>query len=145
MTLTDVRAWAVREGLLEAGRRGPVSLELQRAHAAAHDLPEPQPVERGAGPKRERPFTGAHCSCGRRWEGLAEAHCPRCHLHFRNVGAFDLHLVGIPGTEDTKCLTVDQVRYRQGAQKGYPKLKVVSGHHGPLVARAGERPEELNA
>lgn len=144
MTLSDVRSWAVREGLLEAGRRGPVPLDLQRAHARAHNLPEPEATTRDGKARRERPFAGAQCSCGRRWEGLAEAHCPRCHLHFRNVGAFDLHLAGVPGTEDTRCLPVEQVRYRQGAQKGYPKLKVVSGHHGPLVARAGDRPEELN-
>jgi hypothetical protein len=34
----------------------------------------------------------AGCGCGRRWTGLAEAHCPRCHAHFSRVSNFDRHL-----------------------------------------------------
>lgn len=146
LTLPDVRSWGVREGLLKPGSRGPVSIDVRRAHALAHGLPEPESTPKKTTPIRERPFAGAECSdCGRRWEGHAECHCRRCHLQFRNVGAFDLHLTGVPGSEDTRCLGVDEVRYRSGAQKGYPKLKVVDAHHGPLITRAGERPEEINA
>lgn len=33
----------------------------------------------------------ASCLCGRRWRGLAQAHCPTCHAHFSSVSGFDRH------------------------------------------------------
>jgi hypothetical protein len=33
----------------------------------------------------------AGCNCGRRWTGLAQAHCMSCHEHFGSVRGFDRH------------------------------------------------------
>jgi hypothetical protein len=33
----------------------------------------------------------ASCRCGRRWTGLAQAHCTVCHRHFSTDGAADRH------------------------------------------------------
>jgi hypothetical protein len=33
----------------------------------------------------------AGCNCGRRWTGLAQAHCMSCHEHFSSVTGFDKH------------------------------------------------------
>lgn len=32
------------------------------------------------------------CDCGRRWEGLREAHCSACHETFTSDSGFDAHL-----------------------------------------------------
>ena len=33
----------------------------------------------------------AGCNCGRRWDGLAQAHCMKGHEHFGSVRGFDRH------------------------------------------------------
>jgi hypothetical protein len=42
----------------------------------------------------------AGCNCGRRWRGLAQAHCPTCHRHFSSVDAYDRHRPGSGGCQD---------------------------------------------
>lgn len=139
----DVRTWALEQGLPGVGARGPVGYEAQLAYARAHGLPDPERQERPQPAERkERKFTGATCSCGRRWEGLVEAHCTRCHAHFRSAIPFDMHIVGIPATEATMCADPGKIQYRSGVRKGEPKLRLVHGHHGDLWVRAEERPPQ---
>lgn len=136
-----VRAWAIGHGLIGERARGPIGHNVKVAYAKAHDLPEPEKPPAPAS-KRERKFSGSVCSCGRAWEGLVECHCRRCHLHFRSVIGFDMHLAAVPGTDETRCLPVEQIRYRSGQNKGEPKLRIVRAHHGELVVRAEERPDQ---
>lgn len=50
----------------------------------------------------------ASCRCGRRWTGLAQAHCASgCHAHFGSVRGFDRHRAtghcADPGTIATRA------------------------------------------
>jgi hypothetical protein len=147
--LPEIRQWAVLQGLPGAGRRGPVSYDVQVAYAEQFGLPAPDRVER---PLRNsprptaspaRPFRGSSCRCGRRWEGAVECHCSRCHKHFRSETSFDGHLRLIPGTERAECVDPLAIYYRSGAKKGEPKYREVAVHHGLLIVRAEDRPDQL--
>lgn len=84
-----VRDWATAQGHT-VGTKGRIAPAIWTAYAEAHE-----------GFERETPQSGtALCDpgCGRRWTGLNECHCRRCHAHFSTVANFDAHLV------DGKCV-----------------------------------------
>ncbi len=73
-----------------------------------------------------------HCNgCGRRWNGLAEAHCPTCHLQFGSDTGFDRHRTGDYAT-GRRCMTVDELlkpRIWKGVE-GKPTLVPIERHGG---------------
>jgi hypothetical protein len=140
--LPDVREWAIAQQIPGVGRRGPVGYEAQVAYSQAHGLPEPAREERAPREKRQRAFSGPSCSCGRRWEGLVECHCRRCHVHFKSVSSFDQHIMPIPGTERTWCADPLTLTYRSGSHKGERKFREIAAHHGLMIVRAEERPDQ---
>lgn len=147
MTAPLIREWAIGQGL--AGARGPIGYDVQVAYADAFGLSEPERPERlprervmGVAAKRERKFTGSACTCGRKWEGLRECHCARCHVHFRSEASFDGHLQLVPNTEDVVCVDPLTIVYRSGAKKGERKYREVAAHHGLIIVRAEERPDQ---
>jgi hypothetical protein len=65
-------------------------------------------------PRREGLERGFCPDCWRTWNGLAEAHCSACCLHFRSDAGFDRHRV------DGRCLTPGELQ-RPG-KNGKPRL-----------------------
>lgn len=144
-----IRQWAIANSIPGVGQRGPVGYEALVAYAQAHGLPEPERLERAATPpspaakpRKPRTWAGPSCSCGRRWEGLKECHCSRCHVHFRSEFAFDAHLLLIPNTEDTRCVDPLTIEYRSGVHKGERKFREIMAHHGLIIVRAEDRPDQ---
>lgn len=112
-----VRDWAKQNGY-EVGIRGRIAPAVWSAYAEAHP-----------GFAREVPQSGsAICApgCGRRWTGLKECHCRRCHAHFSTVDNFDGHLV------DSKC--IDPL----GASVRGSKLRAKQSVWGTIYVRDGE-------
>lgn len=112
-----VRDWARRNGY-EVGIRGRLAPAIWSAYANEHE-----------GFEREAPQSGtAVCApgCGRRWTGLRECHCRRCHAHFSTVANFDAHLV------DGKC--IDPLE----ASIGGSKLREKETVWGTIYVRDGE-------
>jgi hypothetical protein len=67
---------------------------------------------------REAPWS---CNCGRRWAGMAQAHCSSgCHAHFGSVRAFDRHRAGGQCNDPATMRTKD----------GKPVFKAVHNHLG---------------
>lgn len=65
------------------------------------------------------------CSCGRKWSGLAQAHCTVCHEHFSTVANFDIH-----GPRRAGCPHPStQTRQKQDGTV-VPRLKAVEGSFG---------------
>lgn len=89
------------------------------------------------------------CSCGRKWDGLAECHCaggpgdPGCHLHFLSVAGFDQHRVAM------RCYTLDELRERPSkkAALGVQRMYETTRMHGPVWVTAlrptKEAPDEF--
>ena len=144
-TLPGVREWALANAVAGVGTRGPIGYDVHVAYAEAHGLPQPERQERPV-QQRERQrssrFRGAVCSCGRKWEGLVECHCRRCHRHFRSEVPFDAHLRPIPGTEESECVDPLTILVRSGARKGERKFREVAAHYGLIFVRAEERPDQ---
>lgn len=70
----------------------------------------------------------SHCrGCHRSWNGLAEAHCVRCHHHFTSGGAADVHWQG------ANCVDPATVK----TKKGEPKLVVHPSPFGDIWSRPG--------
>jgi hypothetical protein len=58
--------------------------------------------------------------CGRRWDGLSQAHCARCHNHFSSVNNFDAH------RRDGGCRPPQTAR----RDNGQPIFTARQGPHG---------------
>jgi hypothetical protein len=59
------------------------------------------------------------CPCGRRWDGLAEAHCGAegCHQHFASLSAFEAH------RRNGRCIEPALLRVGKGLREGEPVLE----------------------
>lgn len=100
-----VRDWAKEQGY-EVGIRGRIAPAIWTAYAEAHEDFEREVPNGG----------GVHCpGCGRRWTGLRECHCRRCHCHFSTVANFDGHLFATE--HGSKCVNpLDKRVKAQGAR-----------------------------
>jgi hypothetical protein len=77
----------------------------------------------------------ARCTCGREWNGLAQAHCPTCHAHFSTVGNFDRHRPGSAGCQDPATLT---------RSNGERLFKPVLSALGTTWAENSDRPDQAD-
>ena len=71
-----------------------------------------------------------HCGdCGRRWDGLEQAHCPTCHRHWGSVAAFDLHRQG--PIDARFCADPETIVWGPASRyAGKPRLRGAEGPHG---------------
>jgi hypothetical protein len=65
--------------------------------------------------------------CERRWTGLTECHCARCHAHFGGITAFDRHL------SPSGCRSPGSVRTRHDQ----PAFLATQRAHGTVWVRPG--------
>ena len=78
----------------------------------------------------------ASCTCGRKWTGLAQAHCTVCHRHFSTVANFDRHRPGTKGCQDPASLT---------KRNGEAAFKASEGPYGTTWMDSRERVDSGNA
>lgn len=103
--------------------RGRLSPAIHAAYQKLHGAP-PEPETQGR--------CVASCGkCGRKWMGLAEAHCPTCHRHFSTVSNFDKH------RPNGLCVEPLALEDRHGVKK----FKIHHGPWGDVYVGGKERPD----
>ena len=65
-------------------------------------------------------------TCGREWNGHAEAHCRSCHLHFVSDSGFARHRTG--PDDARRCMTVDELAKPRGKREKPTLVPIV--RHG---------------